>query len=829
MKSIFTCIIALLAITSTIAQNTIKGKVTDSYSTPLEAVTILVKGTKNGTITDTDGNFELNNVQKNDILLVSYVGYKTKEVIIHKGNTHLNIILFEGNELLQEVTIKSGRNNKFSRKKTAYVSKLPLKDIENSQVYSTVTNELLQSQVATNFEEALVNATGVDKRWESTGRVGLGTTFYSIRGFSSQPALIDGVPSYTFAGADPSYIERIEVLKGPSATLFGSTVNSLGGLINIVTKKPFKGFGGSASYTVGSFGLHRVSADINTPLAKGENTPYFRLNTSYLTQDSFQDAGFRNTFYIAPSLTYKVNNRLNLSMGIEYSKTKQTNPTMIFLRKGYQMASNNIESLDIDPTKSFTDNDVFIENPIFSTRTIADYKLSDNWNSQTIFASSHQKSEGYYQYMAEGVGVFFLNPNPTTPQQVGLNAFVQNYLKNNVLTRIIDNRDESASTINMQQNFTGDFNIGNVRNRLVVGLDFIKKNLTDHNKIVNPATRFPVIYGFFQPDGTPLDNVFFTPTVVETEYPLNRSILDPVFNQIPANDIEIKDQTFAAYISDVINFTPELSVMLGLRVDYFDKEGNTKIEGDEYNKTNFSPKFGVVYQPIREKLSLFANYQTGFVNLDPVFDFQQQKYISLDPEKATQYEFGFKTSVFNGKLNTNLSYYNITVNDRNIIDTANPFRRAVVDEITSKGVEFELNANPVNGLNIRGSIAYNDSEVTKATQASILGRRIEEAGPEVLYNFWADYKFDQNTSLKNLGLGFGFNGASAHNAMNNPVSGNFELPSYTILNAALYYDHSKFRIGIKANNLSDEQYYKGWATVNPQAPRSLLGTIMYKF
>src|SRR5690606_4065001 len=162
---------------------------------------------------------------------------KTKEVafqISTNGSADLGIItLYEGNEILDEIVVAGERTNKFSRKETAYVSKLALKDIENTQVYSTITNELLQSQVVTNFDDALKNAVGVESLWASTGRGGDGAGYYALRGFSVQPKLVNGLPGLTNGTINPANIERIEVVKGPSATLFGNAVTSYGGLINV--------------------------------------------------------------------------------------------------------------------------------------------------------------------------------------------------------------------------------------------------------------------------------------------------------------------------------------------------------------------------------------------------------------------------------------------------------------------------------------------------------------------------------------------------------------------------------------------------------------------
>lgn len=820
------------------AQNgMVNGRIIDHNNAPVVGVnTYILENTALGSLTDTDGRFVINNIPSgNHTLVVSSIGYKTLELDFNIDGTKTiqfgDILLHEGNELLQKVSITYRKNN-FSRKKTAYVSKLPLKDLENAHTYSTVTSDLLNSQMTLNFDDALKNATGVDKRWEATGRSGDGTGYYSIRGFSAQPGMIDGVPGYTFSALDPSYVERIEVLKGPSATLFGSTVPSLGGLINVVTKKPFEGFGGSVGYTIGSFDTHLVSLDLNTPISK-DNGLYFRLNGSYLTQGSFQNAGFRKSYFLAPSVSYRVNNRLSLSLGVEYAKSRQTNPAMIFVRRGYPMPTNNIKDFGLDSKESFTNDYIYLDNPTLTTRGIANYKISKNWTSQTILASSRSSSKGFYQYMIEGAGVYFLNPDPKTPQEVAQNQFIQGFLAQDVLSRILDKRNAFNTTFNVQQNFIGDFNLGSLRNRLVFGLDYVNAKSENKNRAVSSVTGFPVVYGFFKPDGTPVDDIFFTPTQVETEYPINQSVLNTLFDayQVAENDIKTKSQTFAAYISDVINITPSLSAMIGLRADYFDQKGNIAIKEDDYTKLTLSPKFGIVYQPILKQLSLFANYQTGFINTNPEVAVVDGNVVvqNFEPQRAKQFEIGTKTNLWDQKLNLGLSYYNITVNDRNTLDPSSPLSSITLDEIKSQGVEFELNVNPINGLNLRSSVAYNDSKITKTEYSTLKDTRPSEAGPAVIYNLWADYKFIGNSALKGLGFGIGFDGTSNYFTMDNKVSGKFELPSYTLLNAAVYYDHKRFRVGAKFNNITNQQYYKGWGTINPQAPRSILGNVVYKF
>jgi len=805
-KLLFT--VCFLVLTNLIfAQNsTINGIITDTEQTPLFGVNVLIKDSVKGTQTDEDGNFEISNLANGDYTLsVSYIGFKTKEISISiSANQNLNleeIILYEGNEILNEVIVEAERRNKFSRKKTAYVSKLPLKDIENTQVYSTVTTELLQSQVVTNFEDALINATGVDKLWTSTGRGGDGAGYYALRGFSVQPQLVNGLPGLTNGTINPANIERIEVLKGPSATLFGNAVSSYGGLINVVNKKPYVGTGGQLSFTSGTYGLNQVVGDFNTPLSKEDNL-YFRLNTAYTTEQSFQDAGFRKSFFVAPSLSYKVNNKLSFSFYGEITQAEQTNPMFLFLNRSAPTAASNLEELGYNNKLSFTSNDLTLENPTQNYRVEMDYKLSDTWQSQTLLSKSSTSTNGYYSYL-----------------------FDYGILEGNTYTRQINKQNANTQTTDIQQNFIGDFKIASLRNRMVIGLDYFNETQT------NNSTGY-AFYGNVTPNGGANGDNPFTEAVEEESYPLSTSAVDAVLASQGVSDAKSKYHIYSLYASDVLDITNNLSAMVGLRLDHFDQEGDILNPDDDYDQTTLSPKFGMVFQPIKDKLSVFGNYQNGFSNVSPQLvgnpEDGPQTLKTFDPEQANQLEFGVKTNLFNNRLNATISYYDIKVTDRVITDPSSIFNKIQGGEVVSSGFEIEINANPIKGLNIRAGYSHNDSETTKSDNPEILNRRPLEAGPETLYNFWANYEF-QVGKLQGFGLGLGFNGASESFAINYESTGEFILPSYTIANASVFYQAEKYRIGLKLNNAFNKEYYKGWTTISPQRPRALLANISYQF
>ncbi len=802
-------LLLLIASSSLIyAQNgKLEGKVATTDNSPLPYVNIDIAKTGKGATTDIYGQFSFNRLKPgNYILRATYVGFKTKTVdIIIKENETLDIgtlVLTESEEQLSEVTVSGHKRNKFAREKSVSVSKMPLNDIENPQVYTSISGELLNEQVVTNFDDALKNAPGIDKLWESTGRGSDGAGYFSLRGFATQPNLVNGLPSLTNGSPDPANIESIEVIKGPSGTLYGSSLISYGGLINVNTKRPYYGFGGSVSYTSGSYGLNRVTADVNTLLSSEKNIA-LRVNTAYHTQNSFQDAGFRKSFFFAPSLSYEVNDRLSFFINTEFYKGKSTNQTMLFVDRGAELRVHNIDELGYDHKRSYTGNDLYMETPTYSLQGQMNYRLSDAWTSQTVFSRSSAKSDGYYSYLYE--------TTQYTPVTEGI-----------VLSRYISKQNSETVGTDIQQNFIGDFKIGNLRNRMVVGLDYFNRNVINNS---SPYVGNGMVY-----IGSNLQQ--FNEGVLGIEDPasytddsgvLTQAGTDAILGNSPITPSKTEQEIFSAYASDVINILPELSAMASLRVDRF--------SNDDYNQTAFSPKFGVVYQPILNRVSVFANYMNGFSNLAPV-DENTNGVIStrsLDPEHANQFEFGTKLNIFQNRLVASLSYYDIQVDDKSLrIDVdADNYYYVQNGKQESRGFEASITANPINGLNIVAGYSFNDSELTEG-DADFVGKRPESAGPQNLANLWASYRFTSG-SLNGFGLGFGGNYASENKIFNRNLGGTFTLPEYTVLNASAFYGTDDFRITLKLDNIANKEYYKGWSTISPQNLRSISANFTYNF
>jgi iron complex outermembrane recepter protein len=687
---------------------------------------------------------------------------------------------------LKEVVVEGLHENKYKKESSETVAKMPLKDIENPQVYNSIPANLLKEQVITNFNDALKNATGVARLWESTGRNGDGAEYYSMRGFSVQPTMTNGLPSLTNTTIDPINIDNIEVIKGPSGTLFGSSVISYGGLINVVTKKPYQNFGGEISYNNGTYGSNRVTADINLPV---NDKMAVRVNSAYTNEESFQDAGFSNAFFIAPSVKYEVNDKLTFLVNTEFYKNTSARQSMIFLSRFSPLSFDSMELFDRNYKNSFTSNDLTMENNGFNMQMQALYKLSNNWTSQTVLSKSSTRTNGYYHYLWDSAN-------------------------GDEFTRFISKANGTFYTTDIQQNFIGNFKIGNLRNRMVVGLDYY------NSRLINGGS------------GWVANGVVSLVNGTDTGI-LTQAGTDALLTGNFAGNTEATQEIMSAYVSDVLNITNKLSVMASLRLDYFDGKASQWDADETKGQVALSPKFGAVYQIIENKVSVFGNYMNGFQNVAPRtvadLDGSNPRIKEFDPEQANQYEFGLKTSLYKDIISASLSYYDIRVKDRIITDPNNINNAIQGGEVESKGVELSIVASPIKGLNIITGISHNKAEVTKETPGEgYLGLRPEEAGPETLVNFWANYTVTEG-QLKGFGIGFGGNYASEYKTLNRANTGTFELPAYTILNSVLSYDDAKFNVSLKLNNMLNEKYYSGWSTVTPQQLRSLIAGITYKF
>lgn len=771
----FLFIFLLTSVFSFAQTGNIKGVVKTSDGQPATGITVGLTGTTKGTMTDEKGAYELTKVKAGNYnLKLSAIGLTGREqgITIVAGQTlKVDFTLDQDARQLADVVISTNRRLKFGDKQSESVARMPLANLENSQVYSVIPNALLREQNIVDYKTALRNAPGTS----TIAQAGNGRAYTYMRGFITGNWVRNGVAAYQFSAVDPANIDRIEVIKGPSGTLFSSSVISYGGLINRVTKKPVDTAFAELAYTGGSFGLNRATVDLNTPLNNSKSV-LFRINAAYDHNGSFQDAGFERNIFVAPTLTYKVNNKLSFNIEAELYRRHTGTVNNFNISDLKYWAGKSLKDIPVDYNRSYQGNDIDSKLTNYNVFLQANYQISKQWRSQTLFTLN---------------GVY-------APRQTFIDKYIDDDTKMSRQAFLLSDKYHQTE---IQQNFNGDVQIAGMRHRLLLGFDYIAYR------------QDPYYYAFTNYD------------VINYREPGNffvsRSDFDKAIAPLPTSPADQNNYNTAAYVADVINLTDRFNVMASLRIDRYKDNGSHDLTSNTYDaafsQTKASPKFGAVYQLVKGQLSAFANYQSGF----SYTNVKDQSGKVFKPEQAFQGEAGLKLETASNKLSATLSYYDISVNDK---IRANPSNRNLyVQDATqsSKGLEAELIANPVSGLNLIFGYAYNASKYTKADSA-VTGKR-PSSTPKHLINGWASYAFRQG-SLKGFGLGFGGNYSSiSFYDDENYIT----IPSYVLLSSTAFYDRGKYRVGFKVDNLTNEHYWGPF--FQPQATRSFSVNLSYRF
>ncbi|MGO4708059.1 TonB-dependent siderophore receptor [Chryseobacterium sp. 2TAF14] len=700
---------------------------------------------------------------------------------------------------IEEVII----NRMVKKLDTESSNKMPVKFIENPQVYSSIDKGILENQNIFTVDDAYRNVTGLQKMWNPTGRAGDGGSFFVLRGFPSQASTRNGVVAPVTSTIDAINVETLEFLKGPVGTLYGSNVASYGGLINRVTKKTQQDFFGAVSASAGTYNTYRATADINAPITKDL---LFRVNTAYTNEGNFTKTDAKNQYTtFAPSLTWNVSDKLQLNVDYELFRNRVTaNPYFFYLSPKTLNGIDNMKDLErvagLDYKESYTGNDLYMTARNSNIFGNVKWKISNNITSNTYINNSDSYSDGYNPYFS-----------------IAYDTASSSY---NVARADQSTNGSKKSWFQIQQNFNFNYDFSNgMKNRTVVGFDYMRTTERLRYKYLNSNFDFYTnpLFPYVTASGGNYSDMNADALSALYANPANVS----TYNYLSDKN------TYSGYISNLFTPIPKLHIMAGLRYENNDYLGGSvgsdtnPTPNSAYNQSAFSPKAGIVYEIIAEKFSVFGNYQNSFKS-NGYYTYNTAGELALsDPERGNQFEGGFKASLFKNRLNATVSYYNIKVKDQ-LLYTGEyaPGFISVQQQAAStlsKGFELEVNAYLVKGFSLVGGLAYNDT-VDESTDL-----RPTTAGSFWNANFNLAYQFVDG-KIKGLGFGFGGNYASDNN-----VTGDFILPKYFVLNANAFYDAKKFRIGVKVDNFTNEHYWTGYSTANPQMLANFLGTFAYKF
>jgi iron complex outermembrane receptor protein len=749
---------------------TIRGQVSTSDGKPAPQLSITLKNHKKSTVADQAGQFRFNNLAPgNYTVIASYVGLKNQEqnIALSDTDTRIEFILLEDSRALEEIIVNG--NYKATKKESDYISRMPLKDIETPQVYNIVGKEIMEQQITTDYKQSLRNIAGGGVAY---GFVNNGFAYTVLRGFWTGVRMRNGVASSNWSGVDPAVVERSEAIKGPAGTLYGNSTTSFGGLINLVTKQPFETARTAIDYTLGSYNLHRLAADVNTPLTSDKSV-LFRLNAAYQSENTFMDWGFNKRYVVAPSFLFKINEKLNVSLNTELTNAKMS---MLPYIDYSALGLKNIKELPLKHNQSLGSNDAIFDGGGINIFAKADYQISDNWKSTTIASlNSNTINEGVYTRAR------FLSP-----------------------TQVERTASSSATDENVyqfQQFFNGDFTLAGLKNKVVLGLDVYHYRSVDKGYL-----------------GEEYKDVI---NITEAYSPLSLAKIKAKRETLINGYQTTQSSVYAAYASSVTNLTDRLSVLLGLRVDRLNNKGTAVMRGDfdgGYNQTAVSPKFGAVYQLLKDQFSVFGNYTNGFQNNAPVRQ-PDATLFNVKPTSGNQLEFGLKTDLFNNRLSATLSFFDIAID--NAVRTNQQGYTFQDSKQKSKGYEIDLQATPLAGLHITAGYGYNKNTFTNKDEN---GNAVTSRNylPADYGNLWITYKFSTGI-LQNFGLGGGTNYVGEINKYTLDP----KTDAYFLTDGTLFYEQSKVRLAFKINNIGNQ---KIWGiNDNPLPTRNFAASVKYQF
>lgn len=704
-------------------------------------------------------------------------------------------------QTIEDVNLyKTGNPNK--AKSSSIKSNLTV--METPQPIAIVTHEIIEQQQAKQLSDVLQNINGM----YITSSRGNSQDSFGGRGFSlgNDNIFKNGARINSGVFPEVSGLERVEVLKGANAMLYGNT--AAGGVINMITKKPKFNFGGSVGMNAGSWNSYKPTVDVYGPLSKNIA---FRVNGTYEYAESFRDVVQSEKYYFNPSFLFNLSEKSQLIVEADYLKNNFT-PDF-----GIGGITNTDQSYSLN---TVTDRNVFFGTDWqyqnvqqASTNVTFNHQINDKW---TLNASASYQNYTKDYFSTERVQWGYAK---TTPNRLSWTVpFNKTYGEQNY---------GSA-----QVNINGEFNTGKINHKVLIGAD-ADYGQTDSYTYTLTSTPSKVVY---------LDDP---------------STWDNTGLAMPNSTLNVNNRTrtrrIGTYVQDFVSLTKEFKVIAGLRWSYIENmptinttfsTGIKKFTDNSATSDQaISPKVGVVYMP-NDNLSVFATYTNSFsanTGKDIYGD-------ALQPTTIDQYELGLKKNLWNNALSFNVSLYQIFYNkyystaqfDINGAVNNDTTIKEYIGKMSSKGFEVDITGNPTNYLSIIGGFSYNHS-VYKDTP-DVLNAYVEDQRlvrtPATTANLSTFYKFTNKLQGLKVGAGIyyvgsrfaGWNDTKATLSSRNNVTRMFEVDPYVTISLSAGYEWKKFSIQGKVGNLFDTVNYNVHEnySVNPITPRNFYFTLTYK-
>jgi iron complex outermembrane receptor protein len=783
----------------------ISGFVKTSDGKPASSVNVAIKGLNKSTTTIDDGSFTFTNVKPGTYTLIAtYVGAKSEEQTVKvntKQTARVTFILNESSAQLNEVVVSS---TKTINSKKLTIGKMNVSPMDLPQSVTVIGRDVLDQQQSLRLSDVIRNVNGV---YLYSARGNTQETF-AARGynFSSTNMFKNGFRVNSGVVPEISSLERVEVLKGSAALLYGNVAP--GGILNMVTKKPLFEQGGKVSMTYGSYDLYRPSFDVYGPIS---SKLAYRLNGTYENANSYRDNVKSEREYINPSFLYKVNDKTTITVEGDY--------------------------LNYNFTPDFGTgqiNNVIANVP--RNRYLGALWSTGNTKQSTATATINHQINSLWQ-LSGGISYQHFNRQYQTTERVLPDATGD-------WGRTLNRAKTLEDYYTGQFNVTGQFNTGSIKHNILAGIDADRYNNTAYTYVAT----INKVSSYWDQGASLKPALYDTINILNpAKYTLrtNKPQMNALYN------ILTKTNRFGAYFNDLISISDQVKVLAGIRWSY-QYIAPTSVTNyylpalvqPASSKTDkaFSPRLGIVYKPVANT-ALFASYSNSFIT-NTGTDVNNKP---LSPSLVDQYEAGIKNDFLNGNLSVNVTAYRIINN--NLAQTA-PFLadgtvnintniKELVGQTKSEGVELDIAGHPIKGLDLIAGYSYTNARYSKTSTSigsNISGQPLvnvpkHTANVSTFYNFY-------NGSLKGFKVG-----ASVY-YLGNRIAGNantvgqtqtisrlVNVPGFTTVDASVGYTYKKISIIGKISNIGNVLNYNVHEnySINPIPPRQFLTTLAYSF
>ena len=594
-----------------------------------------------------------------------------------------------------------------------------------------------------------------------------------IRGFdASNDFYLDGIRDDSQYKRDLHNVERVEVLKGPAAVLYGR--GSQGGIVNRVSKMPEFGRRSTIEAQAGSEDLRSLYADLSTD--PSENIS-LRLNMGNMDENSFRDGVSGNRQLFAPSMSWQLTPDLNWLVQYEYSRYNRTPDRGI--------PGVNGRPADVGRDTTYGNDHDFIDDKAQSLRSKLTYEINDNWQlRQTL---------GVFKLDSDFDNTYLTNFDPKT------NKVVRQHWQQDLTTRNVYNNIE----------LEGGFDTFGLEHRLLTGVEIGSQRRDP--KLYNAATGKT-------PGAQPVPSLdLFNP---------NRELRHTGSMQV-FSDSHTEVESRAVYVQDQLRLNDQWQLLAGLRYDTFDIESTNQLKNisEDRDSHSTSPRFGIVWTPLQNH-SFYASWSKtfspvggGLIGITPGAAGNSN---DLSPELTKQKEIGVKSDWLDDRLSTTLAVYDLELYNRRTSDPNDPTLTVMTGLQRSRGIELTATGKLVGNWYMRGGVGVQDTTIEKDNNG-LEGKRVNNVAKHngSLFLTWKpEMGWYGETGLTLVGQRY------ADNA-NTTV-----LPGYGRWDALVGYRFKDWDLRAALNNITDREYYASATSqyqIQPGTPRSVVMTGTYSF